>query len=272
MQLLLTDETNLQPSTDAKFFAYGGLIIPLERLIELDAGIQAIRIEQGYGPGDELKFDTRTRPPQVSIVAAAEAKRRVVDLSLSLGCKFIVHIILHDIIRNQNPDLRVQSAADYVIGRFNYYLDQVNDYGLCIVDNLPVTAQFRYLSDRFCMGLDIPGGPRVQLDRIKLFAATCSNASHVHSAIDIVLGSFRYCINAPRNLDVARLMMPQVIRMMWHRHDVATDTYYIDGRGLITRPPSEEIRVEKYRRSYSELRQNINDLLRDADASAQQLE
>src|SRR5688572_27755318 len=102
MQLLLTDETNLQPSADAKFFVYGGLIVPLERLVELDRGVDEIRKQNGFKPEDELKFDTRSRPLYVSQQQATEAKRRVVDLSLSLDCKFIVHIILHDIVRNQS--------------------------------------------------------------------------------------------------------------------------------------------------------------------------
>jgi len=132
------------------------------------------------------------------------------------------------------------------------------------VDNLPVRSQFRYLSERFSLGLDIQGRRRVRLERVKLFAATCANASHVHSAIDIVLGSFRYCINNPQNPDVARAMMLQVVKMMWHRYEASTDTYHVGGRGLITRPPRERIRVDTYRREYDALFAHINDLLREA--------
>jgi hypothetical protein len=270
VQLFLTDETNLQPSADAKFFAYGGLIVPLERLVELDCGIQAIRTAHGYRPEDELKFDTRARPQHVEIGQTTEAKRLVVELSASLDCKFIVHVILHDIIRNQPPDQRVQRAADYVLGRFNYYLTEIGDYGVCVVDNLPVTAQFRYLAERFSLGLDIQGERRVSLDRIKLFAATCVNASHAHSAIDIILGSFRYCINNPRNVEVARAMMLQVVKMMWHWYDPTTDTYHVGGRGMIERPPLDQIRVAAYRQEYEALHEDINALLREADAPGEQ--
>ncbi|MBZ5543183.1 MAG: hypothetical protein LAO07_05830 [Acidobacteriia bacterium] len=270
VQLFLTDETNLQPSADAKFFVYGGLIVPVERLVQLDHGIQGIRAAQGYRPEDELKFDTRSRPQHVEIGQATEAKRLVVELSLSLDCKFIVHVILHDIIRNQQPDQRVQRAADYVLGRFNYYLSQIGDYGLCIVDNLPVTAQFRYLAERFSLGLDIQGERRVRLDRITLFAATCANASHVHSAIDVILGSFRYCINNPRNVEVARAMMLQVVKMMWHRYDPASDTYHVGSRGMIVRPPMDQVRVNAYREEYESLQEQMNALLKEADAVGEQ--
>ncbi len=273
MQLFLTDETNLQPSADAKFFVYGGLIVPFDRVLELDRGILRIREAHGYRPGDELKFDTRARPDQVAVADATNAKRQVVDLALSLDCKFIVHIILHDIVRNQDPDERVQKAADYVLGRFNYYLGQIGDHGIVVVDNLPVRTQFRYLAERFCHGLDIQGQRRVALERIRLFAASCANASLVHSAIDIVLGSFRYCINNPRNPDVARDMMLRVVKMMWHRYEAATDTYDVGGKGLIIRPPRDEVRVDAYRKEYDDLFQHVNDLLKEGaegDGAAQQ--
>ncbi len=273
MQLFLTDETNLQPTDDARFFVYGGLIIPFDRFLELDRGIQTIRATHSYRPGDELKFDTRSRPEHVTIGDATAAKREVVELALSLDCKFIAHIILHDIVRNQDPDYRVQSAADFVLGRFNYYLREIGDHGIVVVDNLPVHAQFRYLSERFCHGLDLQSERRVALDRIRLFAASCSTASLVHSAIDIVLGSFRYCINNPRNPQVAREMMLNVVRMMWHRYEAATDTYYVADRGLITRPRLNNIRFEAYRREYESLFRHLNELLGEGaadEAPAQQ--
>ena len=270
MQLFLTDETNLQPSDDARFFVYGGLIVPLDRLVELDGSIRQIRADAGYRAPDELKFDTRARPEHVTVAQATEAKRRVIELSLRLDCKLIVHIILHDIIRNQPPDQRVQRAADYVLGRFNYYCGQIGDYGLCVVDNLPVASQFRYLSERLSQGLDIQGERRVDLDRVKLFAATCANASHAHSAIDIVLGSFRYCINNPRNPEVARGMLLQVVKMMWHRYEAETDTYHLGGRGMIIRPDPAQIRVDAYRRQYEELHESLNALLREANPGGEQ--
>ncbi len=266
MQLFFTDETNLQPSPDAKFFVYGGLIIPLERLVELDREVERLRSDCGYKPGDELKFETRARPAHVSVAQATEAKRRLVAACLALDCKFIVHIILHEIVRHQNAEDRVQGAANYVLGRFNYYLNGIGDYGICIVDSLPVRAQFKYLSDKFSFGLDIKGQRRVRLDRIKLFAASCVNASHAHSAIDVVLGCFRYCINNPKSTEVARELMLQVTKMTWHHYDAATDTYHVGGRGLITRPPVKDIKVAEYRAEYETLFAHINDLLKEADA------
>ncbi len=50
MYLMMTDETNFQPSTRSRFFIYGGLVIPLDRLSILDREIDLIRKEAGYEP------------------------------------------------------------------------------------------------------------------------------------------------------------------------------------------------------------------------------
>src|SRR5262249_27245467 len=179
MHLLLTDETNQQPGRDVKFFIFGGLIVPFEAVDALHQRIDEIRAAAGYRSEDELKFETKARPCHVAIPQATQAKDEVIAAAGKAGCKFIAYVIHHEIIRNQDLGQQVQWAADYVIGRFNYYLSTVNDTGICAVDNLPVKAQFRYLSDKFSKGLSLPDGNRVPLDRIRLLSATCSNASHL---------------------------------------------------------------------------------------------
>src|SRR5438876_5543885 len=144
MHILLTDETNRYPSETVKFFVYGGLLFPAEVLRTLHDAIERIRLSSGYRKEDQFKFDTRSRPAHVSQEAATEAKRQVLEVCNTSGCKFIVHVILHDIIANQDRDQQLQWAADYVIGRFNLYLDEVGDDGICIVDNLPNRSEFRY--------------------------------------------------------------------------------------------------------------------------------
>ncbi len=259
MHLLLTDETNQRPGRDAKFFILGGLIVPFEAIDMLHNRIETARTTAGYREQDELKFETNARPDHVSVQQATEAKRQVISAAQELGCKFIAHVIHHEIIRNQNLEQQVQWAADYVIGRFNYYLSTINDTGICAVDNLPVRAQFRYLSDKFSLGLSLPDGSRTRLDRIRLLSATCANASHLSSAMDIVLGAFRYCLNNPRNQDAASEMMKSVVELMWH--EKRGDDIFAVGKGLIVRPELENIRKQTYRRDYDEMFTHINRLL-----------
>ena len=263
MQIMLTDETNRRPSNRNKFFIYGGLVMPVEVLSALDEGIRRIREEVGYNHTDILKFDTNARPDQVTIANCTEAKRQVIALCNELECKFIVHIILHAIIRNQDQDQHVKWAADYVIGRYNKFLNGIGDDGICVIDNLPSMGQWQYLSEKFCTGLNLPNGNQ-QLDRIKLFSATCVEASHANSAMDIVLGSFRYCVNDPQNLDAAREMLNSVIPLIWTK-TLPDGSKTGSGCGLIYRPPLDDIRVDNYRQEYQTLIDNLNALQNEPD-------
>ena len=258
MYILLTDETNKEPSKDGKFFVYGGLFFPIEKLSILHNEIEQIRISAGYKSGDTFKFDTNTRPEYVDIESATEAKRRVIDLCLRLECKFIAHIILHDIIRKQDFSEQMQKAADYVIGRYNRYLDENDFDGICVVDNLPDGTEFGYLATKFIKGLTVPGGYQVALNRIKLFASTRIGASHANSAMDIVLGSFRYAINNPKNRDAASTMLKNVSQMMWSVTE--NGVRYVRNRGLIIRPMLEEIRVKKYKQEYDKLMEHLEEI------------
>ncbi len=260
MRILFTDETNMNPGRDATFFIYGGLFLPIETIPALHDGIEQIRDQLGYGPADELKFETNSRPEGVSVADWTPAKRDVVALCRESDCQFIAYVALHAIVQGQTQQNRVLWAADHVLGRFNRYLTEVDDIGIVAVDNLPINAQFRYLSDKFSVGLTVDNRT-VQLDRIKLFSATCSNASHISSAMDIVLGSFRYCVNNPRNPDAAREMMSNVVRLMWHTRD--GDTFHVHNKGLVCRPLIENIRVEAYKQQYTDMIDNFNQLLAD---------
>jgi len=111
-------------------------------------------------------------------------------------------------------------------------------------------------------------GTHVPLDRILLFASTCLGASHANSAMDIVLGAFRYCINNPRNEDAAREMFGAVAPLMWGRR--VDGQIAVRGRGLILRPEIAGIRHEPYRREYEQLIEHLRCLLREDDGAGEQ--
>jgi hypothetical protein len=257
MLTLFTDETNLTPDATAKFFAYGGLVIDAARLPELHDGVEKIRRGAGYRAGDELKFDTRARPEHVTIDACTAAKREVIQLCIALETRFIAYVVLHAIAKNKPAMDLVRWGANHVIGRFNYFCSIKNSFGAVIVDRLPAGTEYAYLSDKFSKGLEFPEDPPVRLDRIHLFAASTIGASHACSAMDIVLGSFRYCINDPKNVEAAKEMMANVTRLLWHeRRD---DEIYAMGRGLIFAP--KIIKWEPYKAEYDHLLAHINALI-----------
>jgi hypothetical protein len=212
----MTDETNLEPGQDAEFFIYGGLFFPIDVHVKLNSEIDAVRRQAGYRADDRLKFDTRVRPEHVTVEAATEAKKQVVSLCLQLGARFIVYVIHHELARTETRDNRVCFGCNSVLARFQKFLRGENEYGIVLADTLPVTDGMEYLRSKFATGLTFADGRTSKLDRIALYGMTTVGASHAASAVDIVLGSFRYCVNNPRNKDAAGEMMKNVINMMWH--------------------------------------------------------
>ncbi|HEV3243872.1 MAG TPA: hypothetical protein VGZ31_05620 [Chthoniobacterales bacterium] len=259
MHCLLTDETNTEPSERGKFFIYGGLFFPFAKFDDLDAGIAAIRKKAGYERGDSFKFDTNFRPAHVSVEASTQAKKELVQLCLDSGCKFIALVILHKIIDRQHPEHKYLWAANEVIGRFNRFLaEEAKDTGIVLIDTLPLKQQWQFLTEKFVKGLPLHTGGCTSLPRIRLYASTCLNASYLGSAIDVVLGSFRYCINAPSNRQRAAEMMRRVLQLMWHSR--AGNRIFVREKGLILRP--EKIIVDSYRKEYDQLREEITNLIR----------
>ena len=89
-----------------------------------------------------------------------------------------------------------------------------------------------------------------------------SNASHANSVMDIVLGSFRYCINNPKNKDAARHMMGRVVDILWHSKE--GDKYHMLDKGLIVRPEMPNIKSPTIKAEYNELFRHINELLNES--------
>lgn len=257
MYLLFTDETNLQANDNVKFFSYGGLVIESERLPKLHIGIDEIRSKYGYGPTDKLKFDTNARPKSVSIEVATKAKQEVIQLCVDLECKFIAYVVLHAIAQKQDIGKVVTWGASHVIGKFNYFLTTQDSYGIVAMDRLPDGVEFDFLAQKFSEGLSFPDEDSVKLDRIVLHSSTCLNASHASSAMDVVLGSWRYCINNPKNKDAAEEMMDNISKLIWCERE-GTDIYAFE-KGLIFRP--KVVKFEPYRAEYDALLNHVNSLL-----------
>lgn len=260
MYILLTDETNL-PQKDAKtkFFAYGGLIVPLKNLARLHELVAEVRMTAGYRPGDELKFDTRARPDHVTIPAAKEAKKRVIEICTELDCKFIVCVVLHAIARSTSIDKLIEFGANVVIEKFHRFLVNNSATGIVVMDRFSSRSEYQVMATRFSEGLVYHDGNktrRVPLTRIHLFAASCLNASHASSAMDIALGGFRFCINANPKPEPAKVIMKSIANLLWCER--RGDELMVLERGLVLRP--YVVRIPKFKAEYGALLHEINDL------------
>ena len=259
MHLLLTDESNLAPAEGVDFFTYGGLIVPIDRVAALHSRIAAIRVDYGFRPEDSLKFSTNSRPQQVSPDAAKNAKRDVIEACIDNNCRFIAYVVLHAIAKGREQAEMIQWGANTVISKFNTFLRMNGSHGIVAVDRLPQHTEFEYLAEKFVRGISLPDEGDVALDRIVLFSATCINASHLNSAMDIVLGSWRYAINGFKISAAAKEMMQAVTKLIWCERE-GEDIFAFE-KGLVFRP--REVRYQHYQAQYKALLDHINRLIAD---------
>jgi hypothetical protein len=264
--LLYSDETNREPSETARFFIYGGLIIAIDQLGPINDGLLKIRLNAGYRPSEDFKFNISSRPSHVDQSAFLTAKRTVLELCERHNVRFIAYMVHHSVASDR--DLRIRAALNTVLGKFNYFLRKQRELGICVIDRLPENErQFEFIQEKFRRGLTFNHDDRQDrpLDGIKLFTVSCIGASHIASAVDIVLGSFRYCMNFPDNERASPIMMKQVVNLLW----CTKNGERIDAleKGLILRPrdyrkdSSGIPYANKYAQDYDNVITTINSLL-----------
>lgn len=262
MYLFLGDETNRTRSAQSRFFIYGGLIVSGDKVEELDKRIETIRREVPLRATDPLKFDTRARPEGIEISDYTAAKSAVIDACVETGVQFVAYMILHDIAKSATGSELLRFAMNTVFYVFDgKFLREHDDIGMCIVDRFD--GDHELLREKHQRGFYMDERDKwVPFDRIKLFAATCDGASHLSSAVDIVLGAFRYCVNEPEKTEVPLQLLPRVAGMMYHRR--IEDVRHVRDYGLITRPA--EIAHPPYREEYDTTIQRLMGLLDQAKA------
>jgi hypothetical protein len=142
-------------------------------------------------------------------------------------------------------------GANTILGKYNEYLTEKNNIGIALFDRMPVGNAYQYLKDKFQVGLELQNGGTRKLEKVIGFASTCDGASHLASLTDILVGSFRHCVNE-LDRDIANAaIFPTLIRVMWHR-ETDTGTKTLLEYGLTLRP--ETIEVEAHKKDYDDLR------------------
>jgi hypothetical protein len=137
------------------------------------------------------KNDTKT----CSSFVYRDIKSAVIALAEELGVTFCAYIFLHAIGRSQDQIDLIEYGANTVLGRYNEFLTEKNEHGIAKLDRMSKNG-FIYAKEKFQRGLTFRERDR-RLDRIISVGFTCDGASHLSSIADIVLGSFRYCVNEP---------------------------------------------------------------------------
>ena len=143
-------------------------------------------------------------------------------------------------------------GVNTLLGRFDEFLKQRGDVGIVLMDRPPdqVRNPFGYLKDKFQIGLEFPSGGKRRVANIIGYALTCDGASHLASLADVLLGSFRHCVNeADRDIANAAIF-PTLVRIMWYRR-TKDGKKCLRGYGLTVRP--ETIKTERHKKDYDDL-------------------
>lgn len=250
------DETGLN-SDASEFFMYGGIFFPERDFSLINYIVDKLRTEHGYNGGDLLKFATNSRPQHVSKEQHRSIKRTILEFASSFDIRFIVCVTLHDIIRNRTLEERVTWSANRILRWFHDFLIEKNASGVCYFDRIDAKWFQNYLREKRHVGLTYPSKQTYRLDRINEYASVSPSSSHAASIADVILGAFRYCVDARERTDITREIFLPIARMMFGHQ--GPDRIPAGRTGLILNP--EQVRCESYAQKYSNLIDHLSNLL-----------
>lgn len=249
MKHMFIDETNVTES-DGDFFIVGGLILDEKCLIDVRNGTKAIREKYGFRASDSFKFQTRSRPDQVSKEDFNNAKAEAIQLLIQHDAHLLVYVILHKIIREE---VKFEYAYNVLFHQFDKeYLSAIDEVAFIIVDRLPANTSFDMLKEIFSKGVDAPSGNKTELERILHYSVSADGTSHMSSLLDIAIGAFRFCVNAISNSgnnEVASKLLPEVSKLIWSQDVDGKRT--LGGYGFLKYP--KNIKSQTYDDQYQQL-------------------
>lgn len=254
------DETNITGS-DADFLIVGGLVLNAKQIIDADLAIDVIRRHYGYTPTDRFKFNTKSRPKQVSQEDFMKAKEATISLLEPLGIRMIVYVVLHDIAKNKPLEETMAMAYNTLFAHFDLrFLQTHSSKGVVCIDRGKDQFVFPYLQDKHQAGIKMFDGREVTLDRIMHYSVTTDGASHISSLVDIALGAFRYCVNLSNSpikdqkLEIANKLLRPLSKALWHRE--VNGERLVVGYGYLPYP-RQGVRVPSYKMKYETLAEDL---------------
>ena len=193
MRLLYCDESNLDKK-DFDFFVYGGLTIDGTTALLLSSAIEKIRVDAGVPRDFILKFNPG--PPNFTHDQFIQVKRAIIEAAVAHGCVFLTSMILHNVATS--PDEARRNEINRLCLHFQYCLKIAGDFGLVLIDQFDDKKIDSHLREKFLIGATkLPYPPHeVRFTQILGFHYAAIGQSHFGSLVDIVLGSFRFAINA----------------------------------------------------------------------------
>ena len=255
MYLMFGDECDHDGS--AQFFLYGAIFIDCKKAINIDRAYKKIRRINKFNPGDSLKFAISSKPKNVTREQHTKAKQDIIDMAIKNEVKFCCYAVLNDIATSQKPDQRIQWAVNTILQAFNRFLEDEQDYGIVTLDRLPIKDEYKYFEEWYQLDTEFPTHHK-PMPRILSYSSTCNGSSSFSSVADILLGSFRFCVNEVQKDIVGKKLLNKIIQMMW--------TGKVGGKltvrefGLLLRP-KKEVSNPFYEGQYEELVSRLGEWL-----------
>jgi len=203
-------------------------------------------------PTWDLKFDASFRPPALSGEKFAELKSKVLEEAAKRNVRFLAYVIHHGIVDTKlKKEKAFRAAMNTLLYNFNKFLTREQTHGLFVVDRFDGATCLDLVKSIFTRGLDLPPEKaRKAIRRVFLMGASCIGAGHLMSLLDIVVGAFRYCVNAPEEkFAVARRLLSTLDPLLLSS---PTNPALKDEWGLIVRP--QDVRAPHFRIDYRAFR------------------
>ncbi len=141
-----------------------------------------------------LKFNPG--PPNFRHDQFIQVKQAIIETAVTHGCVFLTSMILHNVATS--PDEARRNEINRLCLHFQYCLKIAGDFGLVLIDQFDDKKIDSHLREKFLIGATkLPYPPHeVRFTQILGFHYAAIGQSHFGSLVDIVLGSFRFAINA----------------------------------------------------------------------------
>jgi hypothetical protein len=175
-------------------------------------------------------------------------------------------VVLHNIATN--PDEARRNGINTVCFHFDCLLNQLDESGLVLIDRFNDAGNQieSHLAEKFSIGLvGMPYAAEIPMRRIVGYHYSAIGQSHFASLVDVILGSFRFAINAHcRNIQQHHQSAANILRAispLFIRNQAGNA---VSELGLIFSP--KIIRAAGYRAQY----QGLKDFLEAAGIPTEQ--
>jgi len=249
MYLLYCDESNLDKAEN-NFFVYGGLVIEASVGHSLSQQIDELRKTAGVLREFALKFNPT--PSNLDHGKFIALKQAVIEAAIAHKCVFLSSLILHDIA--SSPDDARRKEINRICFHYNCYLSRLKSHGLVLIDRFEDKRINGHVREKFSIGITgLPYSKEHRLDRIIGFHYAAIGQSHFGSIVDIVLGSFRFAVNAFTRNDEQRLptarRLLEIIAPLFYREEASGS---LSELSLFFSP--KIIKADKFRQRYADLK------------------